>query len=61
MAILSKWEIDYSTQRYRETRRIDNLSYDVTTTEGIKYRFKPTAKGLYVFKVNSKSARCAFG
>ena len=34
---------------------MDNLSYDMTTTKGIKCRFKSTAEGLHVFTANSKS------
>ena len=60
MATLSKQEIDYSTRRYRQLGRVEDLSYDVTTTKGIKYRFKPTAKDLYVFMVEPKSSRYVF-
>ena len=39
---------------------MDNLSYDVTTTKGIRYRFKSTTEGLHMFIVNPKSVKYVF-
>ena len=40
---------------------MEYLSYNVTTTEGIKCRFKPTAESLHMFMVEPKSLRYIFG
>ena len=61
MATLSNWGIDYSTRVYRLSGDEADLSYNVTTSEGIKCRFHPTAEGLHVHEVDEHDASNAFG
>ena len=61
MATLSKWNIDYITRNYKVLGDIDDLSYKVTTEEGIKCKFCPMPKGLYVYNVLPRNTSQAFG
>ena len=61
MATLSKWDINYSTCKYRISGRIIDLSYNVVTSEGVKCRFTPTNNRLHVFEVKPRSNNAVFG
>ena len=44
----SKWKMNYSTDRYYQTGDVNNLSYQCTTSKGVKVDFKPTPEGLHM-------------
>ena len=48
MAACSKWNINYSTDRFHKTGNPKDLSYHCTTQEGIKCLFVPNPQGLHV-------------
>ena len=52
MAILNKWEIDYSTHSYRKSGDVKDLSYNMVTSKGVKCQFRPTLEGLHMFDVD---------
>ena len=57
----SKWDIDYSTKRFRQTRNIEELSYQVTTRERFKCRFSPAPKGVHAYENDSSNSENIFG
>jgi len=61
MVTLSKWEIDYSTHSYRKSGDVKDLSYNVVTSEGVKYQFRPTPEGLHVFDIDPDNSNQVFG
>ena len=40
----------YSTNRYYQTGDVNDLSYQCTTSKGVKVDFKPTPEGLHVMR-----------
>ena len=61
MATLSEWDINCATRKHKVTGDMNNLSYAVTTIEGIECRFCPSPDGLHVYDVNPSEADHAFG
>ena len=53
MVVNSGWDVQYNSKHYRGLRDINDLAYKVETSEGIKFEFMPTKKGLHVLDCSS--------
>ena len=58
----SNWNKSYATKNYRKSRRlVEDVVYEVITSEGVKCKFKLILNGLYVLKMSENTDRCFFG
>ena len=61
MVVHSKCRMTYGTRKYHRSGYINNLSYDVTTPNGCKFKFTSTSQGFQVHKVDKRCKRDVFG
>ena len=54
IAQYSRWSINYSTDKFLETRDVEDLYFNVVTQERFKYKFIPIVKGLHVYRENKE-------
>ena len=51
----------FNTNKYYKSRNVEDLSYNMTTSEGFKYKFSSNLQGLHMYKVNMKQEKNLFG
>ena len=61
MTTLSKWKINGSTQKHLGSSVIEDVCYEVATTEGVRCNFKPVPKGLHTYEVSENTNGNIFG
>ena len=57
----SKWRMTYDTAKYHKSGNIEDLCYDVITSEGHRCKFIPTRQGLHVYKIQCKNSKDILG
>ena len=61
MIAYSRWMITFDTSKYNKSGNIEDLSYNVTTQEGVKYKFSPMPQELHVHRIGIKQDKNIFG
>ena len=61
MAMHSKLDVECITKRFKLSGDVADLSYEVTTQEGFKCKFSPTAKGFHVCEIDRSRSKNDFG
>ena len=53
MVVNSVWDVQFNLKHYRFSSDVNDLAYKVETSEGIKFEFMPTKKGLHELDCSS--------
>ena len=61
MVVHSKWDISHNTIDYKRSERLEDLCYKVRTSEGVRYKFSHTSKGLHMLRIDKDTDECFFG
>ena len=61
MRVYSNQDIFYTTKNYKRLEHLEDLAYEVVTSEEFKCKFRLISKGLYVLKMNENIDEYFFG